>query len=64
MDSDVRSDMITLDGRGPTGAPSADEIEVVCALATDMTFADMVLNCASSQYFEIPRNLLDCNRLT
>jgi hypothetical protein len=41
MDSDVGSDMITLDSGGPARVPSAGEVQVVCALSSDMFLADV-----------------------
>lgn len=35
--------MVAFDSRRPTRAPLASEVEVVGALATDMSFADMVV---------------------
>jgi hypothetical protein len=43
MDTDVRGDVVTLDRGGAAVAPLAGQVEVVCALATDMAFADVVL---------------------
>lgn len=43
MNADMRGDMITLDGRSSTGAPLAGQVQVVCALAPDMSFAYMIL---------------------
>lgn len=40
---DMGSNMITLDGRGTTIAPLARQIQIVGTLATDMTFANVVL---------------------
>lgn len=44
VNSDMRSDVIALDSGRTASAPLASKIEIVCALATDMTFADVVLN--------------------
>ena len=41
--TDVRCDMVALDGSGAAVTPLASQVEIVCALATDMAFADMVL---------------------
>jgi hypothetical protein len=41
--TNVRGDVITLDGRGPAVAPLACEVQVVGALAAYMTFANVVL---------------------
>lgn len=43
MDADVRRDVVTLDCRGAAGTPLAGQVEVVCAFATDMAFADVVV---------------------
>lgn len=43
MNSDVRGDVITLDGGGATCTPLTGQVEVVGALATDMALADVVL---------------------
>ena len=43
MDTNVRSDMITLDGGGTTSAPLAGQVEIVGRLAAHMPFADMFL---------------------
>lgn len=43
MNSNVRGDVVTLDGSSTTSAPPTDEIEVIRTLATDMTLADMIL---------------------
>lgn len=43
VDTNVRGYVIPLDGGGTTVPPVARQIEIVCALATDMTITDMVL---------------------
>lgn len=43
VDTDVGSDMITLDGGGPALVPSTGQVEVICTLATDVLLADMFL---------------------
>ena len=43
VDADVRSDVIALDSGGAAVAPLASEIQIVCALATDMALADVIL---------------------
>lgn len=43
MDSNMRRDMITLDHRDGAVAPGAGQIQVVCALAANVSIADMVL---------------------
>lgn len=44
VDTDVRSNMIPFDHMDATVAPHALEIQVVGALATDVIFADMILD--------------------
>jgi len=46
MHANVRSDVITLDGGGTAVPPLAGEVQIVGALSTDMTLANMVLNCS------------------
>jgi hypothetical protein len=41
MNANVRSDVVTLDSGGAAGVPLASEIQVVCALAANMAFADV-----------------------
>ena len=43
MYSDMRSDMIALDGGSSATAPLAGQVEVICALATYVTFTDVFL---------------------
>lgn len=43
VDSDVRGDVVTLDGGSPARVPLASEIQVVGALATNMAFTDVLL---------------------
>ena len=43
MDADVRGDVVALDGGGAAGAPGTRQAEVVCALATNVDVAEMVL---------------------
>ena len=43
VDSNVGGDMITLDSSGTAGIPTAGEVQVVCALSSDMLLADVVL---------------------
>jgi hypothetical protein len=43
VDTDVRGDVVTLDGGGAAVAPLAGQVQVVCALATNMALADVVL---------------------
>lgn len=43
VDADMRGDMVPLDGRGAAHIPSASQVQVVCALASDMALADMVI---------------------
>ena len=44
VDTDMRGDMVALDGGGTTIAPLASQVKVVRTLATDMTLANMVLD--------------------
>lgn len=39
--------MVTLHGRGPTSTPLAGQAQIVCAFASDMSFAHMVLSGVS-----------------
>lgn len=43
VDSNVRGDVVALDGGGPAGTPLTGEVEVVGALAADMSLADVIL---------------------
>jgi hypothetical protein len=43
VDSDVGGDVVALDGGGAACAPLAGQVEVVGALATDVSLADVVL---------------------
>jgi len=43
MDTDVAGDVIALDSRSAAATPLASQAEVVCALAADMAFTDVVL---------------------
>lgn len=43
VDTDVGSDMITLDSGGSALVPSTGQVEVVCALAANMLLADVFL---------------------
>jgi len=43
VDSDVGGDVVALDGGGTTLVPSAGQVEVVRALASDVFLADVVL---------------------
>jgi hypothetical protein len=43
VDTDVRGDVVTLDGGGAAVAPLTGQVQVVCALATNMALADVVL---------------------
>ena len=44
VDSNMGGDVVAFDRRGATSAPSASEIEVVCALAADMAIANVLLS--------------------
>jgi hypothetical protein len=43
VDADVGGDVVAFHGGRAAGTPLAGEVEVVCALAADMAFADVVL---------------------
>lgn len=43
MDSDVRGDVVTLDGGSTAVAPLASEVQVVCALTSNMALTDVIL---------------------
>lgn len=43
VDSNVRGDMVTFHGGSPTATPLASQVEVVCALSANMTFANVFL---------------------
>lgn len=43
MDTDVGSDVITLDGGSAARVPLARKTQVVCAFATNMAFANVLL---------------------
>ena len=43
VDSDVGGDVIALDSSGAAGVPATRQIQVVCALASNVLLADMVL---------------------
>lgn len=43
VDADVRSDVVTLDGRGAAVAPLASQVEIVGALAANVTLANVIL---------------------
>ena len=53
MNSNMRSDMITLDHGYGAVTPGAGQIEVICAFATDVGIADMILPGGHHQ-FDIP----------
>lgn len=56
VNTDVRSDVITLYSGGATRVPLAGEAEVVCALATNMTLTNVFLHeawLASCSYEEV-----------
>jgi hypothetical protein len=42
VDSDMGCDMIALDGSGTARIPSTREVQVICALPSDMFFADVL----------------------
>jgi hypothetical protein len=43
MNTDVRGDVVTLDRGGSASVPTTGEVEVVGALATNMSLTDMIL---------------------
>lgn len=43
MDPNVGGDVISLDGCSPAGAPGTGKVQIVCTLASDMFFADVIL---------------------
>lgn len=43
VDANVRGDVVTLHSRGAACAPLARQVQVVCAFATDMALAYMIL---------------------
>lgn len=48
VNTDVRGDVITLDGGGAARVPLASEVQVVGALAADMALTDMLLGSWSA----------------
>lgn len=48
VDTNMRRDVVALHGGGSACAPLAGKIEVVCALAADMTLANVVIECFSA----------------
>ena len=53
MDADVRGDVVAFHGGRAAGTPLAGKVEVVCALAPDMAFADVVLVMRVSRVYMI-----------
>jgi hypothetical protein len=51
VDADVGCDVVAFHGGRAAGTPLAGEVEVVCALAADMAFADVVLALRVSRVF-------------
>ena len=47
VDADVRSDVVALDRGGAAVTPLAGQIQIVGALATNMTLTDVVLGAVS-----------------
>jgi hypothetical protein len=43
VDADMRCDVVALDSCDTTWTPVASQVEVVCALATDVAFANVLL---------------------
>jgi hypothetical protein len=48
MDPDVRSDVVSLDRGGPARVPLTSQVEVVGALATNVTLTDVLLRQVSN----------------
>ena len=48
VNTDVRSDVVSLDRRGAAVAPLAGQVQVVGALATNVTLTDVILNEVST----------------
>lgn len=55
MDTDMRCDMVALDGGGPTASPTTGEVQVIGTLTTDVTLADVIL--AEGQLCSIRRRV-------
>jgi hypothetical protein len=51
VDADVRSDVVTLDSGGAARVPLAGEVEVVGALAANVTLTDVLLELESALLF-------------
>ncbi len=49
MDTDVRSDVVTLDGGCAARVPLAGKAQVVCALAANMAIANVFLQAKQSE---------------
>lgn len=49
MNADVRCDVVALDRCGPARVPLAREVEVVGALAANMTLTDVLLEARSAR---------------
>ena len=52
MDTDMRGDMVSLDGGRTTATPLAGQVEVVGALAANMAFTDVFLHLLVYNYFK------------
>jgi hypothetical protein len=50
VDADMRGDVVAFDCRGATSSPLTGQIQVIGALTTDMTFADMILTSMLAIY--------------
>ena len=48
MDPNVRSDVVSLDSSGPARVPLTSQVEVVGALATNVTLTDVLLHQVSN----------------
>ena len=61
VDTNVRGNVIAFHGGRAAGTPLTGEVEVVCALAADMAFADVVLEwvlVVCSCCYHVPRDVL------
>ena len=43
VNANMGSDVVAFHGGGATGSPLADQVEIVCALAADVTFTEVLL---------------------
>lgn len=59
VNTDMRGDVVALDGGGAAVAPLAGEIQVVGALAADVTLANMILHAKSAAQRHVEWNRED-----